>query len=471
MKKIVLALVSILLVLFMVSCNENTSDPKETETPEVPKISSINGIELSKFAIVYSADELDYNLRAAEYIKTEILARTELDLPLITDADYTTVEYEIVVGETNREISNSLNAETSGTEFAILADDNQVALEGDYFTIAAAAYYFVDTYVPADDFPAEIPLEATIHEPIVKEAKNYIMLIGDGMGVNQTHLLDFLETKVEYSDGEDLFYGYLFPAQGHARTNSLSGTTDSAASGTALATGYKTYNGYIGQDRLHKEIQSITELAAELGKATCVMSTEGSTGATPGAFSAHADSRTDTDAIALSQNALRKEKGTIIKCGFDYYESEKIAIIEKILLRNLDNLSADEDGFFMMYEEAYIDKHSHNNDIEKATLAVARFNQVIARCMEFAFYNPETFILITADHETGKLEMSDDGVFTYNSGDHTPANVPVFAYGEGSELFDEKVIENVQIPQTIASFMGVDDFGDQRLYKRLNIEE
>ena len=31
-----------------------------------------------------------------------------------------------------------------------------------------------------------------------------------------------------------------------------------------------------------------------------------------------------------------------------------------------------------MYEEAYIDKHSHNQEKEKATWAVYRFNQAIA---------------------------------------------------------------------------------------------
>ena len=113
-----------------------------------------------------------------------------------------------------------------------------------------------------------------------------------------------------------------------------------------------------------------------------------------------------------------------------------------------------------MYEEAHIDKHSHNNELDKMYQAIVRFNQAIARFMEFAFYNPDTFVLITADHETGDLYM-DGGELKYHSGDHTSKNVPIFAYGDGAELFDGKKINNIQIAHTIAAFMGDENFGDQ----------
>ena len=120
-----------------------------------------------------------------------------------------------------------------------------------------------------------------------------------------------------------------------------------------------------------------------------------------------------------------------------------------------------------MYEEAHTDKHSHNNDIEKVFLAMLRFNQAIGRFMEFAFYNPDTFVLITADHETGGIVIDEDGNISFTSDDHTSADVPIFAYGYGAELFDGKTIENIQIGQTIASFFGVYDFGDQSEFSYL----
>jgi alkaline phosphatase len=133
-----------------------------------------------------------------------------------------------------------------------------------------------------------------------------------------------------------------------------------------------------------------------------------------------------------------------------------MANIEKKVTDTLATLSADEDGFFFMYEEAHIDKHCHNNDLTNTFYALMRFNQVIGRVMEFAFYHPDTFVLITADHETGGLSNR----FTFSSDYHTSANVPVFAYGYFSKCFHIAAVENTQIPITLAAMMGVKGFGD-----------
>ena len=114
-----------------------------------------------------------------------------------------------------------------------------------------------------------------------------------------------------------------------------------------------------------------------------------------------------------------------------------------------------------MYEEAYIDKHCHDNNKEATFQALLRFNQAIGVFMEYAFYNPDTFVLITADHETGKLLPSSKGGYSYGTTNHSSYYVPTFAHGYGAELFESVIIENVQIPKTIASFWGVNDFGDQ----------
>lgn len=475
MKKFLSALVSLLLVLALcIACSpkaegdaDSTTESSTVQTTTVPaKDSYLNGIELSKFAIVYSLNDLDYSERAADYIHDEILARTELNLPMVSDTDNTTYEYEIVVGETSREISSRLNADTDGTEFAILAEEKQIALEGDYFVIAAAAYYFVNTYVPKDNVSATIPTQVSIHEPIVKQAENYIVLIGDGMGLYQTKLFEHTSHNATYSDEEDIFYGYLLPHRGFSRTDSLSGTTDSAAGGTALSSGVKTINKFVGLNSAKEEVESLTELAASMGMSTAVMSTEASTGATPASFSAHTVDRNNSSEIRADQAALSDEFDTIIECGYDIYTSAGIETIEEKLVNVLDTLGENDNGFFMMYEEAHIDKHCHNKDMDNTFLALIRFNQVIARVMEYAFYNPETFVLITADHETGNMAVN-SGKLAYRSGSHSSQDVPVFAYGDGAELFAERTVENIQIPQTIASFMGVYDFGDQSKYQYL----
>ena len=429
--------------------------------------SKLNGIALSDFSIVYADESYGYNQRAAQYIQTEIQNRTGLTLPVITDSDAAKGTYEIVVGDTSRDISSRLEPVTKTTQFAILAEDTQIAMEGEYFVIAAAAYYFINTYIPENNHNAEIPKEVTIHDPITEQPDHYIMLIGDGMGVNQTKLFDVLTNNIEYGHGEDIFFGYYLPYFGFSRTGSLSGTTDSAAGGTALSCGIKTINYYVGQDQNHNPVQSLTELAGSLGMATAVMSTETKTGATPSAFSAHANDRNDKPDIILTQAELQKQYGTIIDCGYDKYTLNGVAKICEKVTNNLNTLSKDPDGFFMMYEEAYIDKHCHNNDIDYTFNAVTRFNRVIAVVMEWAFYHPNTFVLITADHETGGL-TDRDGSFEYTTEEHTSANVPVFTYGIGGDLFHNTVMENIQIPMTFASFMGVHDFGDQSNFLPLN---
>lgn len=452
MKKRIAAFLAIVLALTLLGCTK--------QPPEGP---AINGVSLSEYAIVYSDTDTDYALRAAQYLQTRIKEITGLELPLQEDSAVE-AKYEIVVGDTEREVSEKLDISTGKNAFALMSHKKQVALEGDYFLIAAAAYYFVETYITEGTFNAQIPKEPLICQPITEKANNYILLIGDGMGLNHTRLCEEppLELKREdgYSDGEKIFYGNLLPWQGFARTDSLDGLTDSAAAGTALATGYKTHNSSLGLNGDGQIVKSLTELGNELGMATAVMSTEARTGATPSAFLCHAPNREDKNTILENQKPI-EQAGTIVACDFDVYEPKQLQRkVEGALLDTLEKLSQDPDGFFMMYEEAHIDKHSHDNNLNTTYLAVARFNQVIARVMEYAYYNPDTFVLITADHETGDLKPGSYGALEFHYEKHTDQDVPVFTYGEGSELFASVTVENTQIPKTIAKMWGVEDFGD-----------
>ena len=448
--------------------NEDTT-PAETEQTEAPAPTDaiLNGVKLSEYTIVYSDEDLDYSLRAAEYIRDQIKEITDIELTLKEDGNKAEpAAHEIVVGKTNRAISEDLDADTEGVEFAILAKDGHIALEGDYFVIAAAAYFFIHTYVPAEVFDCTVPEEITVHEPIVQKADNVIFMIADGAGYNHTRLLDGMTPPAnnDYSDGEDTYYGYLLPAFSFVRTNSLSGLlygervpTDSAASGTALSSGHKTKNYVVGIDiTTGKPTKSLTEIAGDLGKSTAVLTTDVVTGATPTAFSGHSMDRKDTATIQASQAKTVEKYGTIIEHVPDAYAAEGVAMMEKQVVDTLEKLSKNEKGFFMMYEDHMTDGHSHSSNLNQTFLVVLRFNQIVARCMEYAFYHPNTFVVITADHETGGLIPDGTGGYKYTSGgSHTANYVPLFAYGEGSELFDQDLIENVQIPKTIAKFWGI----------------
>jgi alkaline phosphatase len=81
--------------------------------------------------------------------------------------------------------------------------------------------------------------------------------------------------------------------------------------------------------------------------------------------------------------------------------------------------------------------------------------------MEYAFYHPGTLVLITADHETGGLTIQEDGSFAYTQKNHTGQDVPIYAFGQGAEVFDGFEEENTTIPITIAGWWGKNDFGQQ----------
>ena len=130
MKKIKLISITLLAVIaltLLASCGGEKPEPKKDVT--------LGGVSLEQYAIVYSAEDTDYSERAALYLQSEIKARTGNELSVILDTDVPLGEYEIVVGETSREISSRLDEECEGLEFSVLVEEKQIALEGEYFII------------------------------------------------------------------------------------------------------------------------------------------------------------------------------------------------------------------------------------------------------------------------------------------------------------------------------------------------
>ena len=459
---------------------------------EVPYLetATLNGVDIGEYQIVYSASDLDYAKTAAEYIQEQILLKTGRQLDVVTDSASETT-YEILVGETGRSYSESISAPSeTAMKFTFASNGTKIAMKADYFIIAGAAYYFIETYVGDSDFEVTANTGVTTQNTITKPAKNYIFMIGDGMGEMHTRLFEIYDVPTSgeyaYSDGEDIFYGYYLPYLGWQKTANLYGEiTDSAAAGTALATGYKTINGYVGKDQYLNDVKNLSELAMEYGKSVAIMSTEGSDGATPAAYSAHADGRYNDDEIKSDQTSFG---GLLVDAYNNYnsYTADEFETWEALYQNALNSVSGDEDGFFIMYEEAHIDKVSHrlnytspegetgDTDREVLFRTVYRFNQAIANFMEYALYNPDTMVLITADHETAGLDENfeptegnpiDEQVYG-SVWNHSLADVPVFAYGVGADIFAssrDDAYENASIARTWADLMtdgNADDFGD-----------
>ena len=130
---IILACMILSMLLTLTSCDA-ISRLIASFTPPI-----INGTKLSEFVIVYDEDGLDYNKRAAEYIRDRAKNLHGINLSIIDDDDAKNA-HEIVVGETSRQMSASLDAQAEGVKFSILAQNGSVALEAEYFRFLLISY-------------------------------------------------------------------------------------------------------------------------------------------------------------------------------------------------------------------------------------------------------------------------------------------------------------------------------------------
>lgn len=334
--------------------------------------------------------------------------------------------------------------------------------------------------------------------PTTTEAKNYydsnvknvIYLIGDGMGFN--HL-----EKTKSEKGIELVMDTV-AIRGDAMTRSLTNkVTDSAASGTALATGVRTYNGAIGvyfTDSLDvvSHPKNLTELCIERGMKTGVITSDETSGATPSAFSAHESNRDKAEGITEDQlnskidiiwgaaNGVATKEAAKAN-GFTYVttDDEMMALkegsrsfaqftnnlwtleqsdentptLEQMAKKAIDLLDDTDEGFFLMIEGAHIDKHSHSNEDENMMEAVMEFDRVIDYVLDYAAKDGETLVVITADHETGAITQEGDG-YVFTSGSHSAVNVPLLVYGSSKLIENGETINNYEIAIRIAYILG-----------------
>jgi len=322
-------------------------------------------------------------------------------------------------------------------------------------------------------------------------ADSAILFIGDGMGPMQIHL-----SRVE--PGQPLEMEKL-PVAGIVTTNSVGGrVTDSAAAGTALATGYKTENGRIGTDPDNRQLQTILERAQAMYKSTGIITTDALHGATPASFAAHvknrgeraeiaaqlaasnvdvmmgfwkgefipksaggnrednrdliAEMRARGHDIAFTRDELLKSKGDKLLAIF---EDETAPTLTEMVATALDRLSRDPDGFVLIVEQARIDWECHDHKLPEAISFVRSLDKAVAAARSAAEARGRTLVIVTADHETGGL--APDGSFS--TGGHTSTPVRLFAAGPGAEAFAGD-LDNTDVPRRIADAIGIGPFPD-----------
>lgn len=355
------------------------------------------------------------------------------------------------------------------------------------------------------------------HVNKTNKIKNVIMFIGDGMGPNHVDAGEiYLGRDFVFSNPNDSkwsFHGYQntdsltsvgytldtsksllrpelnptlyddadspYTNGGNASGNFMSDTcyTDSAAGGTALATGYKTTNSTLGLNKHGQKLQNLVEIAHSLNKMTGVVTTDSLDGATPSSFLVHVEERhlssEIVDQMMVSDaNLIIGEKPSVWSDtttsnytlnGWDVAtslsetnpESNKEVIVLPGLVANshispslsdltiyaLDKLDNDE-GFFLMVEGASIDKASHSNQTRTMMQELLDFENAIMTATKWAEAREDTLMIVTADHETGGLYFNRDVAdqsnvldeinwLTYN---HSRTRVGVDVYGDISEF-------------------------------------
>jgi alkaline phosphatase len=320
-----------------------------------------------------------------------------------------------------------------------------------------------------------------------KQPKNVILLIGDGMGLTQIY--------AGYTANKGQLSLFNIPTQGLSITKSSdSYITDSAAGATAMATGHKTNNRFISVDENGKPLELITQQLAKRNFKTAIISAGNITDATPACFYAHQPERSYSEPIAedflsnpsdiligggTKEFTTRKDGKDLSKVLMQkgYTFSDKFSALDTIknfkfivlddasvvsmkngrgdfltksLAKATSTFAKTKNPFFIMAEGAQIDYGGHQNNVEYVVREMLDFDKLVGQAMEFVDKNPETLLIVTADHETGGLSLIDGSIEkgyvhgSFSTNDHTAVPVPVFAYGPGAQNFTG-VYQNTEI--------------------------
>jgi alkaline phosphatase len=80
-------------------------------------------------------------------------------------------------------------------------------------------------------------------------------------------------------------------------------------------------------------------------------------------------------------------------------------MLDEMTSKALQVLRQNSKGFTLMVEAASIDKQAHNMDSERWILDTIEFDRAVAVCKQFAEENPDTLVIVTADHECAGINI------------------------------------------------------------------
>jgi alkaline phosphatase len=342
------------------------------------------------------------------------------------------------------------------------------------------------------------PLDVGLPELPEAPVANVVLLIGDGMGATQVEAGRWAAFGTE---GRFVFER--FPVVGLTSTAaSGSPVTDSAAAGTALATGVATRYGAVGVGPDGRKRKTILEAARDAGFVTGLVTSSEIVDATPAAFVAHVAKRADKGEIAAQIAASGVD--LLIGGGREAFDDELVAAArargvtilplaelasaaalplwalapgrldlpggnpqlaawaERAIELAARRASSQSRRFFLMIEEEGIDSASHGRDLPAMTRALLRFDGAVAAATRFAAADGRTLVLVVGDHATGGLTIDHTTTaqrlrVAWASGRHTGEPVPLYAYGPAgaAERFGGSYFQG-EVARRLAALLGLD---------------
>lgn len=299
-----------------------------------------------------------------------------------------------------------------------------------------------------------------------RSPKNVILMVGDGMGFAYLKAYRLFKDQADTPAIDQTLFDQLLTGAVATDSNQAVGlVTDSAAAATTYATGFKTKNGAIGVDNNDQALKTVVEYASENGRRSGLVSTSHVNHATPAAFIAHVPSRSQYPEIADyfydNQYQGKPRVDVILGGGSSYFQRDDRDLVAEFqtagyqFLKNkedllaakgdkliglfapkglppawdredstpsladmtdlaLSTLNRDTKGFFLLVEGSQIDWGGHNNDILYALSEMEDFERAIAKVLAFMEENPDTLLIVTADHETGGLSIGANGNYGWD---------------------------------------------------------
>ena len=356
--------------------------------------------------------------------------------------------------------------------------------------------YTVNNFENDDLYTAvQIYEPVSVQEPKGEKVKNVIFMIGDGMGLEQLSTAWVVNNRhLNITDNiSKIGLQWTYSA------NKL--VTDSAAAGTALATGNKTKNGKIGVSVDNEPMETLTEYAKSKGKKTGTSVVCRICDATPAVFSTHYHDRdslhriiaqfVDSNLDFLSGGGLkwwenrpdgRDLTAEVEAKGYTFVKDiESLKAVESgpvialtaykelppALDRGTDHQDAvkkalelldNKKGFFLMVEGSCIDDWCHANKVGYVVEEILDFDRTVGTVLEWAAKDGETLVIVTADHSTGGMTLLGGNVkkqkvaVNFANDGHNGIALPVYAWGPGAEKF-VGIYENAELSRKIREFI------------------